>query len=53
MVSLSDFAGKRLCCVFYPQDNTPGWRKQTCGYRDEYGELQTECGGRRHWQMAM
>ena len=39
MVSLSDFAGKKVVLYFYPKDNTPGCTKQACGYRDEYGEF--------------
>ena len=39
MVSLSDFAGKKVVLYFYPKANTPGCTKQACGYRDEYGEF--------------
>ena len=39
MVSLSDFAGKKVVLYFYPKDNTPGCTKQACGYRDEYSEF--------------
>ena len=31
MVSLSDFAGKKVVLYFYPKDNTPGCTKQACG----------------------
>lgn len=39
MVSLSDFAGKKVVLYFYPKDNTPGCTKQACGYRDVYDEF--------------
>ena len=37
MVSLSDFAGKKVVLYFYPKDNTPGCTKQACGYGDDSG----------------
>lgn len=39
IVSLSDYAGKKVVLYFYPKDNTPGCTKQACGYRDAYGEF--------------
>ena len=33
MVSLSDFAGKKVVLYFYPKDNTSGCTKQACGCR--------------------
>ena len=32
MVSLSDFAGKKVILYFYPKDNTPGCTKQACAF---------------------
>lgn len=32
MVSLSDFAGKKVVLYFYPKDNTPGCTKQACAF---------------------
>lgn len=40
LVSLSDFAGKKIVLYFYPKDNTPGCTKQACGYRDAYSEFE-------------
>jgi peroxiredoxin Q/BCP len=40
LVSLSDFAGKKVVLYFYPRDNTAGCSKQACGYRDNYGAFQ-------------
>lgn len=40
LVRLSDFRGKRVVLYFYPRDNTPGCRKEACGFRDIYGEYQ-------------
>ena len=33
-VSLKDFAGKRVVLWFYPKDDTPGWTKEACSFRD-------------------
>jgi len=32
MVSLSDFAGRKVVLYFYPKDNTPGCTKQACAF---------------------
>ena len=40
MVSLSDFAGKKVVLYFYPKDNTPGCTAEACSLRDAYSELQ-------------
>ena len=32
MVSLSDFAGKKVVLYFYPRDNTPGCTRQACAF---------------------
>lgn len=39
LVSLSDFAGKKVVLYFYPRDNTPGCTKQACTYRDAYPQF--------------
>ena len=36
LVSLSDFAGKKVVLYFYPKDNTPGCTKQACAFADAY-----------------
>lgn len=36
MVSLSDFAGKRVVLYFYPKDNTPGCTRQACAFARAY-----------------
>ncbi len=40
MVSLSDFAGKKVVLYFYPKDNTPGCTKQACAFAKGYEEFQ-------------
>lgn len=40
MVSLSDFAGKRVVLYFYPKDNTPGCTRQACAFAGTYAEFQ-------------
>lgn len=36
MVSLSDFAGKRVVLYFYPKDSTPGCTRQACAFAGAY-----------------
>lgn len=36
LVSLSDFAGKRVVLYFYPKDNTPGCTRQACAFAAAY-----------------
>lgn len=43
MVSLSDFAGKKVILYFYSKDNTPGCTKQACGFGELYPQF-TEKG---------
>ena len=38
MVSLLDFAGKRVVLYFYPKDNTPGCTRQACAFARTYEE---------------
>ena len=36
LVSLSDFAGKKVVLYFYPRDNTPGCTRQACAFAGAY-----------------
>ena len=36
LVSLSDFAGKRVVLYFYPKDDTPGCTRQACAFAGAY-----------------
>ena len=40
MVSLADFAGKRVVLYFYPKDNTPGCTRQACDFAGAYEAFQ-------------
>ena len=42
MVSLSDFAGKRVVLYFYPKDNTSGCTKQACAFGAQYAAFQAK-----------
>ena len=39
MVSLSEFAGKKVVLYFYPRDNTPGCTRQACAFAGAYEEF--------------
>lgn len=39
VVSLSDFAGKRVVLYFYPRDNTPGCTRQACAFAAAYEDF--------------
>ena len=39
MVSLSDFAGKKVVLYFYPRDNTPGCTRQACAFAGAYEQF--------------
>jgi len=39
MVSLTDFAGKKVVLYFYPKDNTPGCTSQACAFAEAYQEF--------------
>ena len=39
VVSLSDFAGRKVVVYFYPAASTPGCTKQACDFRDSLAEL--------------
>lgn len=36
LVTLKDFAGKKLVLYFYPKDDTPGCTAEACDLRDNY-----------------
>ncbi|MGB5189166.1 thioredoxin-dependent thiol peroxidase [Robiginitalea sp.] len=40
VVSLSDYAGKKLIVFFYPRASTPGCTAEACNLRDHYAALQ-------------
>ena len=42
LVSLKNFAGKKLVIFFYPNDNTPTCTIEACNIRDNYEQLQKE-----------
>ena len=37
--ALRDYAGKILVIYFYPEDDTPGCTKESCGFRDNMARL--------------
>jgi peroxiredoxin Q/BCP len=39
-VKLSDLRGKRVVLYFYPKDDTPGCTTQSCGFRDNYVQIE-------------
>ena len=39
MVSLSDFAGKKVVLYFYPKDSTPGCTRQAQAFRDAFSKF--------------
>ena len=39
MVSLSDFAGKKIVLYFYPKDSTPGCTRQAQAFRDAFAQF--------------
>ena len=39
MVSLSDFAGKKVVLYFYPKDSTPGCTRQAQAFRDAFAKF--------------
>ena len=40
MHSLEEYRGKKVILYFYPRDNTPGCKKQACGYSQLYPQFQ-------------
>jgi peroxiredoxin Q/BCP len=62
LVSLSDFAGRRVVVYFYPADDTPGCTKEACQFSDlfdEYAALGVEVvgispdGGTKHQKFRV
>ncbi len=41
MVSLEDFAGRKVALYFYPRDNTPGCTRQACAFAKAHGEFES------------
>lgn len=41
MVSLSDFAGKKVVLYFYPRDNTAGCTRQACAFAGAYKQFES------------
>ena len=41
MVSLTDFAGKKVVLYFYPRDNTPGCTRQACAFAGAYEKFKS------------
>lgn len=41
LVSLADFAGKKVVLYFYPRDNTPGCTRQACAFAGAYEEFKS------------
>lgn len=39
MVSLSDYAGKKVVLYFYPKDSTPGCTRQAQAFRDAFAQF--------------
>lgn len=39
LISLKDFAGKKIILYFYPKDSTPGCTKEACDFRDKNGDF--------------
>ena len=39
LVSLGQFAGKKVILYFYPRDNTPGCTRQACAFAQSYQAL--------------
>ena len=39
LISLNQFAGKKVVLYFYPKDESPGCTKEACTFRDSYEEL--------------
>lgn len=40
VVSLTDFAGKKVVLYFYPKDSTPGCTRQACAFAGAYTDFQ-------------
>jgi len=42
LVTLAQFAGKKIVLYFYPKDDTPGCTREACDFRDSMSRLQSE-----------
>ena len=42
MVTLAQFAGKKVVLYFYPKDNTPGCTRQACAFAGAYTAFQSK-----------
>lgn len=42
VISLKDFAGKKLVLYFYPKDDTPGCTNEACNLRDNFSRLKKQ-----------
>ena len=40
LVSLKDFAGKKVVLYFYPKDSTPGCTRQAQAFRDAFAKFE-------------
>src|SRR3990172_11998891 len=38
-VRLKDLRGEKVVLYFYPKDDTPGWKKEACSFRDAFSEF--------------
>ena len=38
--NLKDYKNKKLVIYFFPKADTPGWKKQACGLRDNYSNYE-------------
>lgn len=41
-VALKSFRGRDVIVYFYPRDDTPGCTKEACGFRDLWGEIESQ-----------
>lgn len=41
MITLQQFAGKKVVLYFYPRDNTPGCTRQACAFKESFTAFQT------------
>ena len=40
MISLADFAGRKVVVYFYPKDNTPGCTRQACAFGQNHSNFE-------------
>ena len=51
IVSLKEFAGKKLVLYFYPKDNTPTCTVEACNLRDNYSTSERSGKGKSNFSM--